>query len=104
LKQNEQNPNEDRETIILVPSIEAQLASSGASPACRIRPYAITTLAERCAQTKLSQMSQCKMKLLARIGTCRFATEIYIEAKAHALGKQVVYVSGGVPLSDVPVE
>lgn len=69
---------------------------------CEVPEEDILGLAERVAARGLSTRSD--KKLLARIGLCKFSTELYLRAKAEAMGKELVFVENGQAIAEVPVE
>ncbi len=69
-----------------------------------VPPDQVRELAQRIAMRSLGELPKSDRQLLAKIGACRFATELYLQAKADFLGKQLVLTENGVPLPDVPVE
>ncbi|HVT13766.1 MAG TPA: hypothetical protein VHE55_15990 [Fimbriimonadaceae bacterium] len=69
-----------------------------------VPPETVRALAKRIVQRSLSDLPKEDHILLAKIGACRFATELYLQAKADALGKRLVLTENGVPLPDVPIE
>ncbi len=62
-----------------------------------VPPRDVVAFAVKNADKNFGELPLEDRKLLARIGRCRYSCELYLEAKARALNKKVVYVEGGRP-------